>query len=1068
MWDFYFYDSAREGLAHAIEGAPKDREPGQITVPGHWQLQGWDRPWYTNYDYPIPINPPYVPSKNPTGVYVTQFDAETAKRHESRLRFDGVDSAYWVFLNNKFVGYAQGSRNPAEFDVTSQLDKSNTLVVVVSQWSSGTYIEDQDQWWLSGIFRDVHLISFDKRGHIEDFYVRTTKIDSQLGLWQVPEKNVGQRATLAATVKLVLEAETQLTVSVRSDTGKLLSTQTHKCLPNKLSIAACDASFEITRPRLWTAESPTLYSVELVLRSGETELHTVTVKTGLRTSEVKDQQLLVNGVPIMLRGVNRHDNHPTRGRAVTYEDVRRDLITMKQYNVNAIRCSHYPSHPSLAFLADELGFYVIDEADLECHGMGGVWNLPGERLPDDIPENPTRTDPAYYRSPEQYLSDNPEWESRYIDRARNLCERDKNHPCVIMWSLGNESYFGQNHTAMYNWIKEHYPLPVHYEGDNADNEAKLADVYSRMYPSHDYLESEAQRPGKPFILCEFAHSMGNGPGALKQYVDMMYKYPRLQGGFIWEWASHGLRVKRATYKPGAVPSDPPEIDNPPSEEKTMYANGGDFGEPFDNNTFVMDGITDSEHRPTQGLAEFKACFQPAAFTFALGDDDVLRVVVKNRHDFTSLGSDNFSLELKCQLVPRSPLALLGTSPPETRDPLVQNFDFDKPVGPGKHSSDFKMDLDECLQYAETHELVVTASVIAKDGIQKGDVVAFGQWTHDDPVSDKARQLREPTVEPWESVDRTSRQFDVKKLPTDYVIKSGDVLVHVSRTSGELSRIQVGGYDVVEKGPRLGFWRAPTDNDRAEDDSGIIWEWNRSYVRELQASLDTIDVSEITRYDPGPTTVLRIRVSSFIGAPVVMWGIAATTTHVLSVDSRGVLAIDTTVDIDPKGAYCPIIPRVGLDLVLNKELTQVTWSGLDSESYVDSRTAGHLGLHSAEAHTLFTNYEIPQDNGNRAEVRWVSLSGQSDNQSTATLSAAAVNDLINFEVQPFSAHDLEKVRHNSDLPWHFAKNHFRVDFAVHGLGSNSCGPRPLEEHTLYLQKQTYRVCFFVSPPQDHSK
>lgn len=545
-----------------------------VQVPGMWQLQGFGKgPQYTNIPYPFPCDPPDVPIDNECGRYLRTFTVgPEADDHQIRLRLEGVDAAFIVWVNGQAVGYSQGSRNPSEFDITDLVrDKgeSNTLAVQVYQRCNGSYIEDQDQWWLSGIFRDVYLLYFPKV-HIKDYSVWTeTATDHSPAMIHIRHERS--------------HPFSHLEVSLYSPQGKKLLSET--------LTSNTDTPFELTVSGTfeWTAETPHLYFLVFHLKGSATY---ICQRFGFREVKLIDGVLSINRAPIKIRGVNRHEHHPDSGRAVPYEFLKRDLLLMKAHNINAIRTSHQINDPRLYDLADELGLYIMDEADLECHGCQMA--VEG-------------TNPA------SLLSDNPDWEESYLDRAKQMVQRDKNHVSVICWSLGNESFYGRNHKAMYNWIKEVDPRrPVHYE---ADSNAETADMYSRMYLPVSFLIAFAKEKEwtKPYILCEYAHAMGNGPGAIKEYVEAFYKYPRLAGGFVWEWANHGLRTK--------------------TKDGIEYmAYGGDFGDDPNDGCFVMDGLVDSNHDPTPGLAEYKKAIEPVQTLMVEGKG--VRIV--NRYDFVSL------------------------------------------------------------------------------------------------------------------------------------------------------------------------------------------------------------------------------------------------------------------------------------------------------------------------------------------------------------------------------------------------------------------------------------------------
>lgn len=610
-WDFQYVSSP--SLALEPSETADYKHFTKINVPGHWQLQGYGRPQYTNVVFPIPVDPPYVPSENPTGTYRRNFSVPEQWPQDAkiRLRFDGVDSAYYVFVDGVEVGYSQGSRNAAEFDVTDLVSKSrdqeHELFVRVLQWSDATYIEDQDQWWLSGIFRDVTLIGFHPVGHVEDFRIETVFDDKYEN----------------ATVEVELKTETarddvlvKLDLKTKYDHALVESAQVKVSAGSNTSTI----SIPVKAPHHWTAEDPFLYSIEMTVVDNGSVVHRISHNVGFRQVAMINGNITVNGTPILIKGVNRHEMHPQFGRAVPHDFMRRDLLLMKKHNINAVRCSHYPNHPLFYDVCDELGLWVMDEADLECHGFYDIVARPLD-IPEEMDYDERKK--LVFDRVAAFTSGNTQWKEAYLDRARQMVYRDRNHPSIIIWSLGNESFYGSNHVAMYDLIKSlDSHRPVHYEGDM---EAKSADLFSMMYPSLDTLKKFAAKYGdnfeKPLILCEYAHAMGNGPGGMREYQDLFYKERILQGGYIWEWANHGLL--KTDEKSG----------------KEFYAYGGDFGEYPHDGTFVMDGLLNAQHNPTPGLAAYKKVIQPIS-CFLSGST----VTVKNLYDFISL--DHLSLDWK--------------------------------------------------------------------------------------------------------------------------------------------------------------------------------------------------------------------------------------------------------------------------------------------------------------------------------------------------------------------------------------------------------------------------------------
>lgn len=500
-WKFHSSPSPFLGPSNFWQPCFDSASWASITVPGHWQLQGLGGPpIYTNLPYPFPVDPPHVPyDDNETGRYLTSFrinDRLQGSSQQYRLRFEGVDSAFKLWVNGIEVGYSQGARNPSEFDISPYIRSGgdeNLLAVEVYARCDGTYIEDQDQWWLSGIFRDVYLHACPKV-HPVDVSVQTEP------------NGPFEHDDWTLHVDIALNADTTIKTQLLENDGTVVASTQNMCLTTSPRLKLL-----VPRPLLWTAETPNLY--QLVLTSDSFSL---ALRVGFRKVEVKEGIFQVNGKPVKFRGVNRHEHHPRSGRTVPYDFLKKDLCMMKEAGINAIRTSHYPNDPRLYDLADELGLWIIDEADLECHGFDRIG----------------ATDPA------TFTTDNPAWKDAYLDRAAQLVSRDRNHPSVVIWSLGNEAWFGQNIVAMYNLVMEMDPTrPVHYE---QDREAETVDMLSIMYPTLPEVLAKASEKGfsKPYLLCEFAYAGGNGVACIDDYYDIFYEYPRCMGGFLWQWANN--------------------------------------------------------------------------------------------------------------------------------------------------------------------------------------------------------------------------------------------------------------------------------------------------------------------------------------------------------------------------------------------------------------------------------------------------------------------------------------------------------------------------------------------------
>lgn len=533
-WRFLYLE-APELSPQGFEKAKTDEAWDTIDVPSVWQLRGYDSMHYTDTEYLFPLDPPYVPTKNPTGIYKkTVYLSKEWTKQDTILRFHGVDSAFDVWVNGQYVGYSKVSRLPSEFDITNYVNEGeNDITVRVYKWSDGTYLEDQDMWWLSGIYRDVELINEPKQA------IYNCAADGSLD-----ESFKDGIFTADITLK---QAE--------GEGNYILEYNGNKVMQGDFRTDDGTVHLEERIPdvKKWTAETPELYL--LTVTAGQ---HTIQVRIGFRKIEIKDGNFRVNGQVILLNGVNHHDYNPKEGRCVTYEQEKNNVILMKQHNINAVRCSHYPANEYFYDLCDEYGLYVIDEADLECHGFELVKNY-------------------------QWITDDPAWEQAYVDRSVRMVKRDRNHPSIIMWSMGNESAFGCNFRRAAEEIRKLDPSRmIHYEGDY---EAEVTDVYSTMYTRVKRLEEIAEsksKGGKPHILCEYGHAMGNGPGGLKAYQDMFRKFKRLQGGFVWEWYDHGIYAEE--------------------NGKTYYRYGGDYGDFPTNENFCIDGLLMPDRTPSPELS----------------------------------------------------------------------------------------------------------------------------------------------------------------------------------------------------------------------------------------------------------------------------------------------------------------------------------------------------------------------------------------------------------------------------------------------------------------------------------
>ncbi|KAL1843856.1 hypothetical protein VTJ49DRAFT_7207 [Mycothermus thermophilus] len=1003
-WHFHYVSTPLEA---PDPSSPLDDSWTTIAVPGHWQLQGHGRPHYTNVQYPFPVCPPNVRTDNPTGTYRRTFHVPASwERHSHlRLRFDGVDSAYHVWVNGTLIGYAQGSRNPHEFDVTALVnwDDPNEVLVRVYQWSDGSYIEDQDQWWLSGIFRDVHLIAFPAKTWIEDWFLRTD-LDSNY-----------QDAILKASLRVVTSEPSFVSVTVKElpeNGGSLLGNVRNQVSANGM----VHLDLPIKNPRKWTAETPYLYRVVLSISTSATR-HTVRQRIGFRKVEIKNGLICVNGRPIRFRGVNRHDHHPHFGRAVPEEFVRKDLMMMKQHNINALRCSHYPSHPKLLDIADELGLWVIDETDLECHGF-----YDAVARPQDIPEEMDYEERKKLTFPiaAKYTSDNPAWKAAYLDRIEQMIQRDKNHASVIIWSLGNEAFYGQNHKAMYEYAKRVDPgRLVHYEGDRY---AQSADMYSFMYTHvHELIKlatDEGVRPDgtfdKPIILCEYAHAMGNGPGWLEDYEEAFRTYPRLQGGFIWEWANHGLWKEEANGK-------------------KYYAYGGDFGDVPNDGAFVMDGLLYSNHTPTPGLLELKKVIQPARLAV-----EGATLAITNLYDFAGLNHLTGSWKVE-EFSERTRLLATGVfQPPE--------------VAPGSTVTVPLPQTGWNTQSKQGAEVYLTVSFLLKAA------TAWAEAGHEVAWFQHRLRKAESQIQPGRFIEAPTSSVNATSPARGLTISRNGHTFEFDQARGVLVRWSANGTSLLKPDPVTGaailpsFWRPPTDNDRPIS----LPYWRRFGVDALTTQLRSIAV-----FHPKPG-VVRVTITTFHTPPVLDWGFEATTTYLVS-PAHGTLTV--TIKLRPGGNYPPKhVPRAGFNLRLPKALDKVDWFGLGpGESYPDKRSSQRVGVWRDYSITdLHTPYDVPQEGGNRMATRWVSIRDSSA-AGTGLRVTPALPELwsencereFSFWVGKYRDETVQEARHPCDLEGKEEEaTLMRLDGRVAGVGTAACGPGVREDLLVKVEEMEF--------------
>lgn len=835
---------------------------GEIDVPSVWQLRGYDAMHYTDVLYLFPIRPPYVPSQNPTGIYKkTVRLTKKWLQKDTILKFHGVDSAFDVWVNGKHVGYSKVSRLPSEFDISKFVKEGeNDITVRVYKWSDGTYLEDQDMWWLSGIYRDVELINEPKRaifncsvnGDLDDTY--------QNGIL---EMDIKTKEDCSGEFILEKDGEEFLRDSFVTEDKKVHISKTVKDI------------------KPWTAETPELYTLTV-----RTEEHEIKLRVGFRKIEIIDQNFTVNRKVILLNGVNHHDYNPREGRCVTYEQMESDIRMMKQYNINAVRCSHYPANEYFYDLCDEYGLYVIDEADLECHGFEWVENY-------------------------DWITDDPAWERAYVDRSVRMVKRDRNHPSIIMWSMGNESSFGCNFRAAAREIRAlDKTRLIHYEGDF---EAKVTDVYSTMYTRLKGLKEIAEstdKQNKPHIMCEYGHSMGNGPGGLKAYQDFYRKYRRLQGGFIWEWYDHGIYANENGHE--------------------YYKYGGNYGDFPTNGNFCIDGMLMPDRTPSPALLEYKQVISPVEVGKTEGKNNEIRV--RNYYDFLSLSHLylRWWIEGREEIVQEGRIEELNMKPGEEKKFTIPYKAFYP-----KENTDYYLNISIC---------------------QKEDSL-FARKDHE--ISRTQFQMEEHMVMLTEMPK--GPDFMIRESRKILTIENENISVKFHTVFGTLLSMEANGKQYITQGPVMTVYRPTIDNDMYKKE-----DWMNKYF--IQKSSEQLEGFSCKIFKEKVVVTMQ----KYFGCLNQSWGYEAT--YEYSIYPFGQMKIHLDAKTVQNGKLePPFLPRLGVLVKANKELQNTIWYGRGKgENYVDTKAACPIGIYRSTVEKMKTPYVFPQENGHREEVGWFGI------------------------------------------------------------------------------------------------
>lgn len=992
-WQFHYAERPNEAPADYYEPDFCDCDWDSIPVPSMWQMLGYGKPWYTNIIYPFTVDPPNVPDENPTGTYRKEFDVPGAWDGKSiRLRFDGVDSCFECYVNGEFVGMGMGSRLPAEFDITKLVvfGGRNVLAVRVWQWSVGSYVEDQDMWWLSGIFRDVSIIAMPKV-RIEDVFAKTTfdkKYKDAVFSLDVKLANSGKAIASADVQAQLFDADGELVAKLTggaSVKGGKNSTITLKC--------------DVAAPRKWSAEDPYLYKLVVGVKAASGDEMAAPISIGFRQVEIKDGVLLVNGGRVLFKGSNRHESNPETGRALSLKDMIADIQLLKQNNFNAVRTSHYPADPRWYDLCDRYGIYLIDECDLETHGFStSDWRK--------WPGNPTN-DPAF--------------EAHLVDRMKRMVLRDRNHASVVIWSLGNESGFGCNHIKMANAARElDSGRPIHYEGDYL---CYVADLYSRMYSDQNFVKKigEAKEPvnsydvykeedrelkpedyGKmPFILCEYVHAMGNGPGGVKEYWEAFRSNPRSCGGFVWEWCDHGI----------AQTTD---------DGRLYYAYGGDFGDVPNDGNFVCDGLVQPDRTPTPGMLELKKWQEPVLVEAIDLAKNKYRIT--NRYDFSTLSGLDCAWRLMadCETIASGTLDVSSVK-------AGAGIDVQLPIKlPACKVRDYVVEFNFTLANNESWA-------------ERGHEIAWAQFTLREAVPAPIPVLERPAVEVFKNDDDPAR----------IEIVGEEFAVAFDSDSGALTDWEVSSQQMIENGPEANFWRAPTDNDNGGGPNGASGRWRAAQLDKASEKLISFKKAKSPK---GAAGVSRMVTNTRVAGPIVDFGMECVYDWTVHPDGE----LELEFSGKPFGVWkSETLPRIGIQLELPGTQDNVQWYGLGpSESYADTKGGVRLGRWMAPVDALFFNYVKPQENGNRTETRWVAFT---DSRGQGFIVSA--DKLFDFSASRFTQENLSTAKHTVDLvPEDFVT--LNLDIAQNGIGTNSCGPGVLPQYK--LKPEAFSIKFRFRP------
>ena len=1029
-WQFRYYPDIHDMDQEDIRAQIRKDMAGfvEVPVPGTWQNYGFDQHQYINFRYPFPMDPPYVPWENPCGLYLHHFiyqKEEGAPR--TYLNFEGVDSCFYVWLNDTWLGYSQVSHSTSEFDVTDQLrEGENTLIVLVLKWCDGSYMEDQDKFRMSGIFRDVYLLKRPE-GALFDYHIHT--------------KILGDGKAQIAIQSSFLSDDAEYRVQLYDADG-------NSCCSEQ--VLETDTRIEIPAPRLWNPEDPYLYTL---IFSGQGEV--ISERVGIREISIQNNRVLLNGYPITFHGVNRHESDPVTGPVVNMDRMIRDLTMIRCHNFNAIRTCHYPDVPMFYQLCDQYGIMVIDEADNESHGPVANYY----KDPSTVPESRWN----------EWISDNPLFTEATVDRVRRMVERDKNRPCILIWSMGNECGYGCTFEEALRWVKSyddsrltHYESAFHKRPGHRYDYSNL-DLYSRMYPSLEDMETYAlSNPDKPMILCEYAHAMGNGPGDLEDYRQIIEKYDIICGAFVWEWCDHAVEKGRV---------DTPGIH----QGKAIYYYGGDHGEALHDGNFCMDGLVYPDRRPHTGLLEYKNVYRPARAkcrqdqeTLTLTPNFILILTLTNHMQFTNL-SDYMKVKYVLERngvtcsegwipekdIPEIPPGQKGdvVLAPEIPLSLETPFSLETPANG-------KCYLKLFYYLKETREPVPAGHLLGFDEIYLGGLQVKGD------IKGVVKGVRPPYTgmgsDPIHPIHSTEPMDSIRieETANRLICSNGSFRWIYNKRTGLFDEMgsdpisdPISPISFLREPMRISLWRAPTDNDRYIKEEWLRAGYDRAYTRAYDTKWE--------RMEDG--VEIRTRMGVLADGLQRIMDIHA----IWKIDDQGSLEMKMEVE---RNMDFPELPRFGLRLMLPEEMDFLEYYGMGPmESYVDKHQASSHGIYHQTVAECHEDYVRPQENGSHYDCDYVWIQSRNEDGIRESGKWKGMGMIVSgetpfsFQASVFTEEELTKKAHNYELiP--SGNTVLHLDYRQNGIGSASCGPRLLPQYRFEEERFTFSLKWSLIRPR----